>query len=279
MSLKIYNGYVINQQMSLQKLNALMISLRAEYEKIALRDYKKLFFRKVYLYADLYTCNPEKCVELLKENGSFYKIEEVNPIRSIIRNVFLNLMEHMRNDMNKNLNSSYNLSASLQLFPLPDKILVLSFGNSMLDDLLQKQEYIEDYHYQNQTDKPENISDKDWEQRYTDWKSAMPSWIPEATGFGVNLFTESSLPMSLPNLLKDESYEYHKKTVEERALRLAENLFVYPDFTGSNYSVFMDEKYKEWRSEKAKELIPKLEETGDPLEKLFLIMKKGNKKI
>lgn len=131
MSLKIYNGYVIKHQMSLKELNDQMILLRAEYEKMALRDYKKLFFHKVYLYADIYTCNPEKCVELLKENGPFYKIDEKNSIKSITRDVFLNLMEHMRNDMNKNLRSSYNLSASLQLFPLPDKILVLSFGNSM----------------------------------------------------------------------------------------------------------------------------------------------------
>ena len=86
------------------------------------------------------------------------------------------------------------------LFPAEDKTLILAFGD-IITRILQQEttgrdgkkpelktvSQIKDYHYQNQTDQPENISDEEWEQRCRDWQKAIPSMVPSKDGMVIEL--------------------------------------------------------------------------------------------
>ena len=46
---------------------------------------------------------------------------------------------------------------------------------------------IQDFHYQDQTDQPENITETEWNQRRITWEKLMPSGIPSKDGINIQL--------------------------------------------------------------------------------------------
>jgi hypothetical protein len=56
--------------------------------------------------------------------------------------------------------------------------------NKLEESLLEKVGEIEDFHYQNSTDRPDDISEKDWDHRYQVWNRLIlsKSGIPLETG-------------------------------------------------------------------------------------------------
>lgn len=79
--------------------------------------------------------------------------------------------------------ADYDFVTKMNLFPpMNEKMMFTAYGErftSCLRDLLcskdkndiafVKKYELEEYHYQNQTDKPEQISDEEWEKRKNDW--------------------------------------------------------------------------------------------------------------
>lgn len=272
MSIKIYNGYIIQKNLTLMELNELMNTLRKKWQEKMLRMYKKLYFEKFSLYSDLYVVNPDTCKKILEENNISLFLQKETFSETLAVNLLWSLSDKIAKVSASGKYSPYNLSAQLQLLPLSDKLRILSFGNSEVDDLLQDiyaSMGIEEYHYQNQTDKPEKISEEEWERRYQDWKMAMPTWIPEESGFSVKLFSENWLPMSTKGIIETSSYEEYKKPLERRCSRLVTYLIPYPEFNGSNYGVFSTKEFSEWKKEQAKQLEDRLKKAGDPVEYIF----------
>ena len=272
MSIKIYNGYILRKKMTLMEANNLMNTLREKYQEKILPFYKQMYFENLYFYADLYAIDPEACKKLLKENEIELLIEKDTFLKTLATNLAWSQSHKVAKASESGEFNRYNLATQLQLLPLPDKLLILSFGNSEVDDLIQDiyaSLGIEDYHYQNQTDKPEKISKEEWEMRYQDWKTAMPTWIPEEFGFSVKLFSENWLPMSAKGMIKTSSYEDYKKPLESRCSRLVRYLIPYPEFNGSNYGVFLTKEFSKWEKEQAKQLEERLKKAGDPVEKIF----------
>ncbi len=63
------------------------------------------------------------------------------------------------------------------------------FARHELCEEIMKIEGIVDFHYQNQTDRPEEISEEDWEHRKEVWdRLFMGSSVPAETGLMLNLF-------------------------------------------------------------------------------------------
>lgn len=58
--------------------------------------------------------------------------------------------------------------------PFEDKTLILFYCDlGVITKLWEELDYIEDYHYQNSTDGPEDISEQDWEKRSNDWDKVL----------------------------------------------------------------------------------------------------------
>ena len=127
----------------------------------------------------------------------------------------------------------YNFINKIVFFPMKEKLLFIVFGNKLrhlmadlcfLEDndsvAFRKSYGLEDYHYQDQTDRPDGISKEDWKQREADWDKAMPSWIPANDGIVIEmlnserLFDELFFSVDNKNLLSINSFISSK---EERA--------------------------------------------------------------
>lgn len=279
MSTKIYNGYIIREKMTLMDLNKRMIGLRVSYRKGALDYYKVLYMNLVYLYEDLYVIDSVFCKEKMKKFGLMHEVHnKENALTTIAFNVHSNLRDKIVDAMDNTnrKNPVYDISASLQVFPFEDKILLLFYGNSVLEELLLYEADIEEYHYQNQSDIPEDMTEEEWNERYLDWKSAMPTFVPPRTGFGVQLVCEYDLPFTVEDFFLDDEFEEYKKPLEYRLKQVVENYFVYPGFTGNNYNVFLEQPYKDFLNEKKDMIRQTIEKAGDPLEKLYKYYK-GNR--
>lgn len=106
----------------------------------------------------------------------------------------------------KGVSSSFNLQNEIVLFPSQNKTLFLAYGDlfiSLLDKVLsskrkedrnfRKKYGFEYYGYWNNTDKPNNISQKRWDERGNEWKELLaPDYIPSKHGICSELISEET---------------------------------------------------------------------------------------
>ncbi len=123
-------------------------------------------------------------------------------VLSVSKELVKNKMKKADND-NSILTMEYDVNNSLCMFPSGNHILLMTFGNTingimihMLEDEgwseFRKKYLFEDYHYQNQTDKPDNVSKSEWNKRERDWDKAMPSGIPSVDGICIKIIDSGS---------------------------------------------------------------------------------------
>lgn len=121
-----------------------------------------------------------------------------------------------------------DMSLSLTIHPLKDKEIILGIyfaQNKDMSDIVTTDEFIEDYHYQNQTDFPEGISKKDWEIREQDWDKALKNYdIPSLNGFSATIVPETYIQerLFMDGLLDKElvnsfmpSYQYRIDNIKK----------------------------------------------------------------
>lgn len=126
-----------------------------------------------------------------------------------------------------------DFSANVFFIRMKDKTLALFYSdNSKLVELWQSQPEVSDYHYQNQVDKPQDISENDWEQRKIDWDNALSNSVPANNKNGIayvftdedidNLFLKdvevlfsNRLPLKnrIQTVVLDIMYHYWSKTI------------------------------------------------------------------
>ena len=147
-----------------------------------------------------------------KEEVSFSKIMEdfsypyIGTIDEITKNYIEN-KGHIISVVQRN-NPSFDFEDNLILFPLSNtEILLLVYGTHLSeifetlvssrkknDVEFRKKFQLEYYFYQNSTEKPTNISKKDWEKRKQDWNTVLPSGaIPAHNGINIELFNVGTL--------------------------------------------------------------------------------------
>ena len=138
----------------------------------------------------------------------------------------------VRNQTRDNLLESldYNYRAVLFLFAVEGKILCVYSGNSSIIPILEQQKYLSDFQYWNNTDRPEEISEKDWEERYHLWEKAIgPEYFLPDHGFMVNLY-DTSMELFRSN------FPFYKESVpdyDDILYRLMNTL--YPDIEGDQW--------------------------------------------
>lgn len=107
-----------------------------------------------------------------------------------------------------NFSLGYNMKNDIVIFPISKKrILFMVFGDvlrhlmyNIIEDhenvTLQafKLKYgIKDYHYQNQTDRPDDVSAQEWGRRKRDWDLALKTSIPSIDGINIELINAEQI--------------------------------------------------------------------------------------
>ncbi len=166
MSTKIYDAYKVGTT-DLNKIWEALVKLRVAYCK-----------HKI-----------DSILERVKEDANFiglsFALAGISPTEPGGKS-FLDIEKLCDEAKEKNSWSEFNLHASTVLYTHPQVGMVLQFfgvPGKLLEPIKESLNLV-DYHYQNQTDQPEDIFDEKWDQRRKDWDLLLPDiGIPRENGF------------------------------------------------------------------------------------------------
>lgn len=225
MSTKIYNGFKCNS-LSAMMQKELICDLKAKLISKYEEAYYQVFAEKSLDFIDqLSIMDQEEDFGKLKTALQTYYQEQCSIDKALyaarygdvqqieddtINNAFAHyttiktlFVDILAEDMRESeihptiMNDDTYFKTTLVVLPLnKSKMLLMTYPNAFTNILLElistdkafANKYgLEEYHYQDQTDKPNSISSAQWAKRKKDWDEALPSGIPSKDGICINL--------------------------------------------------------------------------------------------
>ena len=177
MSTKIYSAYKVNKNIDLTKL----MQINYQIKEQIVSDFVNRMSIGLAKTVIKITNNLESSAKNEKYSES---------IRTLItkmlnnENNYAKMGEHLLyvylwDEFSAKVKDNPDYSAKILYIPHNDDILAMFFGPYLYEKYIFDNDNFSDYHYQNQTDKPDDITDEDWEQREQDWSEAIgPDYIP-----------------------------------------------------------------------------------------------------
>lgn len=216
MSTKIYNAYRIKTMSELSKKKMLdtvkkMMLKKQELRLTALIEAELIKMFDTVRVADFYNDydvvkkhlyktsimmqSPRMIINsVLHESKISDNILDCSPYLAV-RTKIENMIEYSDID-NSIMSDEYNFSNKIVFYPLSTKYTLLQvFGKDISDVFFSLSDYdsfktiysLEDYHYQNSTDKPEKISKRTWSKRKKDWNTVFTTSVPICDGICVDM--------------------------------------------------------------------------------------------
>lgn len=219
MSTKIYDAFELTDRYDLVSLNKALINLRNEVSEICKAAITDMVVYK-FLY-DYYTTllHSERCLAGRNEDDKTILNSMLEgSLKKAWGTLYCNVLYKIADNSRQSYPcSGYNFYCKLLLFPLEDKILAMYFGMPEIRRFIENHPMFRDYHYQNQCDKPDDISDEDWSKRESDWEKAIgPDYFPLHHGFAVQLFdAENILPVFNPGNIKTISFPDDDRMIKQ----------------------------------------------------------------
>lgn len=208
MSTKIYTGFRFDSDMDLYQIHEKLNGFRDLAFKIVKQEvYKWQANQFVYLF-DSYTLGilNEELKTKVENNGCWEIASKELKER------------HNKVKYSRERDPDIDFSFEISILPLyRDKILGIYYcENDSLIKAWKSQFYIFDYHYQNQTDCPKNISSDEWEQRRKDWDKIFSNTnTPSMCGFIAQL-VEDNYPSCSFELVSE-----YIPNLDDRAMRFS----------------------------------------------------------
>lgn len=260
MSTKIYDAYKFTHNYSMYELSHIFDGLRTEIKDICNRDIlQKVIAKTLYFYNFKQANGDNRVAEMVAKTDNRYmhgvwKAVQEDKWRMVYVDVYMYIIDEISKCAKFSpFRSCYDYRCKLQIIPMETKTLTMFFGNPMLRNYLKSRpDFLTDYHYQNQTDRPEDISDTEWNLREKDWDKAIgPDYIPSQHGFAVDLFnTENIMPIFVPSKVEPVPLP----DIEHQMHDIRDTLSSISDVKGyphsnlySDWSAFIQsEPYKQW---------------------------------
>lgn len=270
MSTKIYNAYKFTHNYSMYELNQIFDSLRTEIKEICNRDILQKVIEKTLYFYNFKQTNGDVLVNEMVVNTdpknnpdskdcyihSIWKAVQEDKWAAVYGDVYMRIIDEISKDAKSPFRGNYDYRCTLQIIPMKTKTLAMYFGNPMLCKYLESRpDFFVDYHYQNQTDRPESISENLWNLREKDWEKAIgPDYIPKQHGFTVDLFdTDNIIPIFVQSKVKPVSLPdiEHQMYSIRNTLRSISDVQGYPKSQRySDWLAFTKSKpYKQWISD------------------------------
>lgn len=179
MSTKIYTGFKFEG--NLFYAHKMFMQMREELRGIVDTEYRKLFARHKACVYDRYVAGLEQ--KPSDVNFNFWK--EVSDRQQKSRTT-------MRAD------PAFDFDFEVVLFPITaSRLLGIYYTTqTVFSELLMSKNYIKEYGYWNNSDRPDHIGEREWAQREKDWDLALPDScsIPSMNGMTVQL-VEHTVPI------------------------------------------------------------------------------------
>lgn len=249
MSTKIYNGFRINS-MNLKTQKEFVSTVKKKALEYYIKSYADVFAEKMVEFIDnlsVHDYNKDfERIELALQKHYYQQYSIAKIIRAARFGQVVDVkMKDILNILNRSYSSMYSFfkdiieedikcaditndifsaefdfSAEIVMLPLSNKkTLIMTYSNkftNFFSELCDDKEFcekygLEDYHYQNQTDRPDSISSKDWNKRKRDWDTVLVTGIPNKDGFVINLLDGESFNYALFDHRKDAFEEMLSK--------------------------------------------------------------------
>ncbi len=233
MSTKIYDAFILDKSIkTFDDLSKFNQNLKENIQKEAETKIAKDIARRIQLILDVYEFYGDSIlkkkvnIDDKRKEAMGYIIEHKNddPIPHLW---FEEVYSHYP-QMLKDLKPYACIhEVKIMYFACGRKILAMAFGDHSYFHHFYENELLKDYHYQNQTDRPEDISAREYSQRSKDWNKAIgPDYIPVNHGLEFELLTfdNTKLAMTLcrnkENIdngfkLAKEDYQTRVRTIRE----------------------------------------------------------------
>jgi hypothetical protein len=242
---------------SLDLLQEFMVDFRQKGEKIILDELAKLTSKMVSFNIDRFYFNTLKELDLVD-----------SPLQKVMQNID---DEYKKIKTTKQRNPSYDFECEISIL-VPkntDKILLLLFTEQKkIQDLFETYDFIETYPYWNNTDKPDNISEAEWEQRGKDWNNALPgSGIPSKNGLSFELVGEF-LPLIDVNSVLETMPSFKErcqKVAKDKLPSYIEDKETWDLVKSGSIYKFIQEVSKFEKSERGKQIFNQLVEEAEEL--------------
>jgi hypothetical protein len=201
MSTKIHNGYTTN--LNLYKLLDKLSSLIQLFEQEKIKIFSELLISKtVFTY----------------DKNVYNKVLD-NDLNYICRTIYDKYDDIVQKKVKLGMREpDVDLEAYCSVYPIKsNKTLILFYAeNSEMNKVWEQLDFVKDYHYQNSTDKPEHISNYNWNKRKENWNKVLDHSKP---------YTFKFTHVNLPNYysIKPENFI---PSNEVRAIKLLKDNYI-----------------------------------------------------
>lgn len=220
MSTKIYNGYIFNKKIkTLDQAHKYLRSVRNKFEDSGKDQIKEVAVRVAQYFYDSLENNVlnsehEKMIEDFKSNNY-----QNNLLSQIIQKTEKMFKEDSKSPYKSGI---YDLNCSVTLYQYQNRVLLLFFGSNAFNKIFKNLSMIEDFHYQNQTDEPEDIPVKEFRLRGKWWEKVMQDKTPAQSGLSFSLMTDYETFFLLPSY--QDIVESLNTNIESRTKTIVRNL-------------------------------------------------------
>jgi len=203
MSTKIYNGLKFTTKDVTKIYNAL-IELRPEAIRIGTEIKCETIVHTIVSILDRYVAWNHYNFPLKNEdygiNPKTGLIHNIVKDRSLLSEQIWDFLDKVQSSQ-RSVRDDYDIKLQVMIHPIKRKALGTEYcSDSQLRKLLFTCPLVEEYHYQNQCDQPENISNYRWETRRKDWDLALPGMgIPLYNGLEVTILDYKLLELRTSN--------------------------------------------------------------------------------
>lgn len=229
MSTKIYNGFKLKIT-DIFELHEKMNELRAEFKPMVKSKMVDFFVDIVAHSIDHNTLHPS--------GNSFSPYQ-------LAFNKFNEQQEEVRT---RRFNDSFvDYSFALCIFPFEGNFYGMYYTNQQdFAEIWKDKPYVEDFHYQNQSDQPEEISEEEWNERERIWNGILDiNDIPSLNGFEYKIVLEETY--DYPNVQEViNALPSFEKRVEEQAKNESYTTFLKGKTVSTNNVMKMFREFREY---------------------------------
>ena len=278
MSLKIYQAYIFDKNYTMQELYQMMSEIKQDivrqvaeikYQYIAnhivhYQDFLKVFgmSRVKDIYTKQKAADNKKLADIYQTSIWYALMDKPHDVETLQHYIEMYFDEKVYDDgrSNRTIDSVFDYNANVIIVPTKDRPLLMYFGNSDLYELVKNRPYLADYHYQNQVDKPDHISDEAWDERKNVWAEAIgPDYRPINHGFQFTLFSTNHDMVDVYPIKRECNL-----SLQERARWLLDYAEDYPNPPATleykDWIRYMrTSEYIEWKKAKHQEFVALLE--------------------
>lgn len=219
MSTKIFNGYML-PNMSLKNLDAFVKKARKKMLEAHNEMGEEMTIKKAVRFLDMHCIYGAEKFEDVSQDGMKFR-DTYSPY--LWAYFGLNEKAQKAEQSDRRTDSDYDFKSNLCLFPIRGKILAMFFSqHQRFTDVWNSFDEVSEYNYWNNTDKPDELTDEQWERRRKDWDTALPGiGIPSENGFIIE-FTKG-FPSLFDMKLKENAHKYID-SLEKRATDYARQM-------------------------------------------------------